>query len=201
MHRLMSWLRTSLRRLESCFRGRVRLAGGNPWLLLSPGLAKLQQSISILFDTEDYESVILMLDELPRDGRQPFLRLKLAAIRRSGGSLQRLESAVELGKQDFRDLLMSAGFGDPNAHLRWVPRPFHKRDADRWLAGGQIEGVKFGPYEDAWYLTTIRRRKKDAKIISLYALEPTVIYLVRYLSGKEELVAQNNLVKRESTDE
>ena len=179
----------------------VSLTGGNPWLLLSPGLAKLQQSISILFDTEDYESVLSRLEELQTDERQVPLRLQLAAIRRSGGSLQRLKSAIELGKQDFRDLLMSAGFGDPNAHLKWVPRPFHQRDAESWLAGGQIEGVEFGPYEDAWYLTTIRHRKKDAKVISLYALEPTVIYLVRYLSGKEELVAQNRLIKRGITDE
>jgi hypothetical protein len=164
-------------------------------------MTKLQQAISILFDTEEYESAVSMLDDLQIDRRPASLYLKLAAVRCSGGSLQRLKRAIEMGNQDFRDLLMSAGFEGTNAHLSWVPRSFHQRDAENWLAGGQIEGVKFGPYEDAWYLTMIRRKKKDAKIISLYALEPTVIYMVRYLSGKEELIAQSHLIKREGTDE
>ena len=144
---------------------------------------------------------VSMLDGLRIDRRPASLYLKLAAVRCSGGSLQRLKHAIEMGNQDFRDLLMDAGFEGANAHLKWVPRPFYQRDAEHWLAGGQIDGVEFGPYEDVWYLTTILRRKKDAKIISLYALEPTVIYMVLYVSGKEELIAQNHLVKRDGTDE
>ena len=194
-------LRQNLSRLESCFRRRGRLAGGNLWLVLSPDLAKLQQSISVLFALEEYESAVSMLDGLKIDGHPASLYLKLAAVRCSGGSLQRLKSAIEMGNEDFRDLLMDAGFEGTNAHLRWVPRSFHQCDVDHWLAGGQIEGVKFGPDEDVWFLTTIQHNKKDAKIISLYALEPVVIYMVRYVSGKEDLVAQNHLIKRESTGE
>ncbi|MEM7067182.1 MAG: hypothetical protein AAF572_28960 [Cyanobacteria bacterium P01_B01_bin.77] len=165
-------------------------------------MAKLQQALSILFYPDEYESAVSMLDDLQIDRRPASPYLKLAAVRCSGGSLERLKSAIEMGNRDFRDLVMSARFCEgTNAHLKWVPRPFHKRDAEHWLAGGQIEDVNFGPNEDAWFLTTIRRKKKDAKIISLYALEPTVIYLVRYLSGKEELMAQNHLIKHESTDE
>ncbi len=197
----MPWLSRSLSKLEGDFRGRARLAGGNPWLVLSSETVKLQQAISMLFEPEEYESVVSMLDDFQIDRCPASLYLKLAAVRCSGGALQRLEDAIEVGNRDFRDLLMNAGFEGANAHLRWVPRPFHQRDADHWLAGGEIEGVNFGPDENAWYLTTIRRRKKDAKVISLYALEPGVIYLVRYLSGKEELVAQSHLIKRESTDD
>ena len=201
MHGLMLRLRKRRRRLASCFRDRIRLAGSNLWLVLLPDMTKLHQAISILFEPEEYESAILMLDDFQIDRRPVSLYLKLAAVRCSGGSLQRLEDAIEMGNQDFRELLLDAGFEGTNAHLRWVPRPFHQRDADHWLAGGQIEGVKFGPCEDVCYLTMIRRIKKDAKIISLYALEPVVIYLVRYLSGKEELIAQNHLFKREMTEE
>ncbi|MCG8456113.1 MAG: hypothetical protein MI919_07515, partial [Holophagales bacterium] len=97
--------------------------------------------------------------------------------------------------------LMNAGFGeDVHAHLAWVPRPFHEQDAETWRNGGRIDGVELGPDEDVSRRTKIRHRKKDAKIISLAGLEPTVVYLVRYLSGKEELVAQDHLVERERTD-
>lgn len=197
VNRLIRWLKRRLRSLES-----ARMAvGRNLWLIFSTDRAKLQRCISILFAPEEHESVLSMLDELGSDPHQTPLRLKLAAVRCSGGALERLRRAIELGQQDFRDLLMSAGFGDPDAHLKWVPRPFHQRDADDWLAGIQIDGVDFDPDEDAWILTTILRTKKETKIISLYALEPTVIYWVRHSSGKEGPVAQTHLVKRDITNE
>ena len=130
MHGLILRLRKSLRRLESCFRDRIRLAGSNLWLVLLPDMAKLQQAISILFEPEEYESAVLMLDDFQIDRCPVSLYLKLAAVRCSGGSLQRLEDAIEMGNQDFRELLLDAGFEGTNAHLRWVPRPFHQRDAD-----------------------------------------------------------------------
>ena len=161
---------------------------------------RIQQCIAVLFDGDDHESALSMLDELPDNTRQDTLRLQLAAVRYSGGSLQRLRDGIELCEQDIRDLLMNAGFGeDATAHMKWIPRPFRKIDAEKWMNGDQIDGVDFGFNEDAWRLTTIQRRKKDARVISLEGVEPVVIYLVRYLSGKEELVAQNHLVKREIT--
>jgi len=86
-----------------------------------------------------------MLDDLPSDTRQDLLRIQLAAVRFGGGSLERLKIAVELCKQDFRDLLMSAGFGqDSNAHLAWASRPVHERDAGNWMNGGKTEGEAGG---------------------------------------------------------
>jgi hypothetical protein len=52
-------------------------------------------------------------------------RIRFAAIRVSGGSLDRLREAVRLAQIDWRDLLMAADFGlDVDAHERWQPRPF-----------------------------------------------------------------------------
>ena len=49
-------------------------------------------------------------------------RIRFAALKVSGGQLDRLEKAVELAKLDWRDLLMSAGFGyDSTEHERWRP--------------------------------------------------------------------------------
>jgi hypothetical protein len=50
-------------------------------------------------------------------------RFRYAALRLSGGDLNRLREAIRLAKSDWRDLLMAAGFGeDVNAHRRWLPR-------------------------------------------------------------------------------
>ena len=49
-------------------------------------------------------------------------RVRIAAIRVSEGSLDRLGQAADLAKLDFRDLLMAAGFGhDIHAHTTWTP--------------------------------------------------------------------------------
>jgi hypothetical protein len=50
-------------------------------------------------------------------------RLRFAAMKLSGGQLDKLQQAIELANKDWRDLLMAAGFGeDCNAHHRWLPR-------------------------------------------------------------------------------
>lgn len=197
MNRLIRWLKRRLRRLES-----ARLAVGRTlWRIFSTDMAKLQRCISILFAPEEHASVLSMLDELGSNPYEAPLRLKMAAVRCSGGSLERLRDAIKWGQEDFRDLLMSADFGDPNDHLKWIPRPFYKSDADDWLAGIQIDGVEFGPGEDTWILTSILRTKKETKVLSLYALEPSVTYWVRHSSGKEGPIDQTHLVKRDITNE
>jgi hypothetical protein len=51
-------------------------------------------------------------------------RIRFAALRVSGGSLEGLRNALVLGRTDWRDLVMSAGFGqDPLAHESWQPGP------------------------------------------------------------------------------
>ena len=49
-------------------------------------------------------------------------RIRFAALKVSGGDLAKLSAAVEMGKADWRDLLVEAGFADdPQEHERWVP--------------------------------------------------------------------------------
>ena len=48
-------------------------------------------------------------------------RLRFAVLKLSAGRLERLRDAIELAKQDWRDLLMAAGFAyDTAAHLGWM---------------------------------------------------------------------------------
>jgi hypothetical protein len=46
-------------------------------------------------------------------------RFRFAALKLSNGKLDQLRSAVELGKSDWRDLLVSAGVGSIDAHTKW----------------------------------------------------------------------------------
>ena len=49
-------------------------------------------------------------------------RMRFAAMKTSGGTFRYLEAAVELGNRDFRDLLVSAGFGfSAPSSLLWMP--------------------------------------------------------------------------------
>lgn len=49
-------------------------------------------------------------------------RERFAALRVSGGDLEKLKKAIELGRADFRDLLMEAGFASHHEqHQRWWP--------------------------------------------------------------------------------
>jgi hypothetical protein len=49
-------------------------------------------------------------------------RLRFAALKLSAGNIDKLKDAIRLAKQDWRDVLMAAGFGtDVTAHKRWVP--------------------------------------------------------------------------------
>ena len=49
-------------------------------------------------------------------------RLRFAALKLSDGDLQELRRAIQVAKEDWRDLLVAAGFGhDVKAHERWLP--------------------------------------------------------------------------------
>ena len=49
-------------------------------------------------------------------------RVRFAALKLSGGELVNLQEAVKLAKEDWRDLLVSAGFADDlHAHKNWSP--------------------------------------------------------------------------------
>ncbi len=48
-------------------------------------------------------------------------RLRFASLKLSEGSLEKLRSALELARRDWRDLLVAAGFGHQlDAHRRWA---------------------------------------------------------------------------------
>lgn len=48
-------------------------------------------------------------------------RTRFAALKVSGGDMDKLLDAVALAQRDSRDLLMAAGFGhDVHAHERWL---------------------------------------------------------------------------------
>ncbi len=49
-------------------------------------------------------------------------RIRIAALKASGGDLDELRKAVDLANVDWRDLLVAAGFAhDVTAHKRWHP--------------------------------------------------------------------------------
>ncbi len=85
--------------------------------------------LELLFRPEDQaEAIRLLVEEcghnLPfcADGTpQSLERIRFAALKLSAGELPMLREAVKLGQADWRDLLMSAGFGDPEAHKKWAP--------------------------------------------------------------------------------
>jgi len=50
-------------------------------------------------------------------------RFRFAALKLSRGDMGKLREAVKLANQDWRDLLVSAGFGNVDAHKQWLPEP------------------------------------------------------------------------------
>lgn len=89
-----------------------------------------RRRLDILFQSPEREEVARLLAEqcgnnlpflesLDADGLE---RFQFAALKLSGGDWSQLQSAIELAKTDWRDLLMAAGFGeDPRAHELWFP--------------------------------------------------------------------------------
>lgn len=54
---------------------------------------------------------------------QELERVRHAALKNSNGDIILLRNAVNLAKQDWRDLLVEAGFAnDPHSHCKQVPR-------------------------------------------------------------------------------
>jgi hypothetical protein len=92
--------------------------------------ADTERRLSALFEPKDRNAARSMLvkecgagmgdSNSPTDAGLE--RIRFAALKLSEGRLDKLRQAIELGKQDFRDLLMASGFGhDPKAHLAWTP--------------------------------------------------------------------------------
>ncbi len=98
---------------------------------LSP---ETQRRLEILFREEHRaEAARLLAEECGNN--LPFLekldergleRVRFAALKLSEGDLTKLRRAVEVAKEDWRDLLVAAGFGhDTRAHEQWFPTTGH----------------------------------------------------------------------------
>jgi hypothetical protein len=87
--------------------------------------------VAALFPTAKEQVVEILLRDCGNN--LPFLekadalaleRPRFAVLKLSNGRFDKLKSAIELAKTDWRDLLMAAGFGeDVEAHLKWHPTP------------------------------------------------------------------------------
>ncbi len=91
-----------------------------------------RERLERLFRPEDVRTATEMLvkecgDNLPfcnQSGPVECERIRFAALKLSGGRIDRLRDAIDLAKVDWRDLLMAAGFGhDVGAHRKWMPTP------------------------------------------------------------------------------
>jgi hypothetical protein len=98
------------------------------------------QRLEFLFAAESRDEAVLLL-ERECSTNLPFLdkaspldlqRFHFAALKLSGGNLEQLRNAIELAKQDWRDLLVAADFADScEAHLHWQPRKHEKHFKER----------------------------------------------------------------------
>ena len=90
-----------------------------------------QQRVRQLFSQEQYQHAVQVLEN-ECGNNLPFLqhesaggleRFRFAALKLSNGNLEKLRSAIELAKRDWRDLLVAAGFANSvDAHKSWNPR-------------------------------------------------------------------------------
>jgi hypothetical protein len=77
----------------------------------------------MLFAAEDVPEAERLLAAFARDMPPWGDRIPYAALRCSRGDLARLRAAIQLGRTDWRDLLVEAHFAnDVHAHERWQPR-------------------------------------------------------------------------------
>jgi hypothetical protein len=92
----------------------------------APLTSELSQRIAIFFKPNDIEVVSsLLIDECGSNLTEyPELleRIRFAVLKLSYGDLNALGRAIDLAKRDWRDALVSAGFGDDlKAHESWWP--------------------------------------------------------------------------------
>ena len=90
-----------------------------------------RQKVRQLFSQEQYPQVVRILESdcgnnlpfLQHESAEGLERFRFAALKLSDGNLEKLRSAIELAKSDWRDLLVAAGFANSvDAHKSWNPR-------------------------------------------------------------------------------
>jgi hypothetical protein len=104
-----------------------------------------------------------------------------------------LKQAIELGRRDWRDLLVDADFADDvHAHEHWTPRPLTPDIMETWTSGAEVEGIRFSRGSRV----QVRRGELIGgvgTIQSLIALEPEPSYIVALEGGRQLRVTQFNL--------
>lgn len=92
---------------------------------------RTELAVNALFLAKERESVKeLLLNDCSNNvagcsdwSQENLERLWLAVLKLSGGDFDKLYSAIALAQTDYRDLFMSAGFGnDTRAHKKWMPK-------------------------------------------------------------------------------
>lgn len=86
---------------------------------------RLESAARVIFSPPEAATAVAWLDQHCNADRlhaTPDMveRIAAAALKKSEGSLEKLQAATELAARDWRDLLMAAGFGyDVSAHEAW----------------------------------------------------------------------------------
>ena len=119
-------------------------------------------------------------------------RFRYAALRLSGGDLERLREAVRLAQLDWRDLLMATDFAhDVSAHLRWVPRRFDPSLVESWKARRCPAGVEFSLDDRVEIIPSAM--PQTGRVVSLIGIEPAPLYLVELAGGVRIEASQSRL--------
>lgn len=110
---------------------------------MSPRLSPAtQQRVDAMYPPDMREEVARLLVEecghnIPpssHDGDEfAFERLRFAALKVSNGDIAVLKRAIELAKEDFRELLGAAGFAwSTSAHKNWMPKGMGPQPEGWW---------------------------------------------------------------------
>jgi hypothetical protein len=93
---------------------------------LTPLSSEIEKRLVSLFALDDQEEARRMLiDEcgsnIPSWQSAGLDRLRCAVLKLSGGKIPLLRRAIDVAKRDFRDVLVPAGFGEPESYRSWSP--------------------------------------------------------------------------------
>jgi hypothetical protein len=99
---------------------------------MSPPLSpETERRVSFLFSSESRaEAGRLLVEQCGNNlpfcdnlDQSQMERARFSALKLSEGSIEKLKTAIELAKEDWRDLFDLAGFGEVDAYRYWLPQP------------------------------------------------------------------------------
>jgi hypothetical protein len=104
-------------------------------------------------------------------------RIRLAVLKLSNGNLEELRRAITEARQDWRDVLVWAGFGDSGtAHRRWAQR----------VRASSLTEADWESSTDPLLMLTALRRKASARKLRLFAAACARCALPRMGAGEPE---------------